>query len=90
LRIETDEATMIWLTTQQVAERWQVGRDTVRALIAAGQIEAMLISVSKRSKKPRYRVSLAAVEQFEADRQTRQATPVAVKPRRYTGPRFVG
>ncbi|WP_171473414.1 helix-turn-helix domain-containing protein [Frigoriglobus tundricola] len=56
------------LTVRDAAERFGVGPATVLAWIRAGELPAVNVSRSPRSKKPRWRVSEAALAAFEARR----------------------
>lgn len=62
-----------------VARRFDVGAATVLAWIRSGELLAVNVSRSARSKKPRFRVSEAALLAFEA---ARMPTPPAPHTRR--------
>lgn len=64
------------LTVQQVADRYQVSTDTVRAWIHAGDLDAIDVS---NGKVPQYRVAEPWLEKFEHGRKRRKpAKPVKV------------
>lgn len=65
---------------RDIAERYAVREHTVLAWIRAGELQAMNVGVRPKSGKPRWRITTAALEAFEA---ARSATPEpARKPRR--------
>ena len=66
------------LTPPQVAERFGVSPDKVRAWIASGELAATNVA-TRPSGRPRWRISAAALAAFEAARQGERPTP---KPRR--------
>jgi excisionase family DNA binding protein len=83
------DATHKTFSVAEVAERYAVNVTTVRQWIAAGELPAVNTSRSRYSKKPRYRVTQAALDAFEAARTP--ATPVERVRRRKAGgyvPRF--
>lgn len=51
----------VWLTVEQVAERWQFAQDTVRKLCQSGRLPATKIA-------GQWRISLADVEAQEGAR----------------------
>lgn len=55
-------------TVAAVAERYGVTAATVLAWIRGGELAAVNVSRSFSSRKPRYRISTAALEAFEAHR----------------------
>jgi hypothetical protein len=62
-----------------VAGRYGVTIPTVLAWIHAGELRALNVSRSARSRKPRWRITSVALEAFE---QLRSITTVPPKPRR--------
>jgi hypothetical protein len=69
----------MFLSTRQVAERYGVTIDQVQRWIASGDLVAIVANRKLGMKKPRYRISLAALEAFEA---LRSAAPAPKKRRR--------
>jgi excisionase family DNA binding protein len=63
-------------TIREIAERCGVSVRTVRAWIRAGELKAVNMSRTPGSRKPRWRISQAALDAFEALR-----TPSAPAPR---------
>jgi excisionase family DNA binding protein len=60
------------LSPDDVARQYGVTVPTVLAWIHSGELRALNVSRNAASKKPRWRVTLAALERFE---QVRTATP---------------
>jgi len=67
------------LTPPEVARRYGVSPDTVRARIVAGQLPA--VNVGQGQRRPRYRVSAEGLKEFDAKRPARVA-PEAPRQRR--------
>ena len=63
------------LTVAEVAERYSVSCETVSGWIRAGELRAVNVSRSRTSRKPRWRVSPAAIEAFEASRSAAPEQP---------------
>ena len=59
-------------STKQVAAHLGISRETVAALIRSGQLAAINVSLSPSSRRPRYRVTEQALEDFEAQRSVQQ------------------
>jgi excisionase family DNA binding protein len=68
------------LTVQQVADRYSVTAHTVLGWIACGELRAINVGRTRGAKKPRWRITPAALDAFEAARSTTPPAPVA--PRR--------
>ncbi|MBP3959874.1 helix-turn-helix domain-containing protein [Gemmata sp. G18] len=66
------------LTVSEVARRFGVSQATVLAWIAIAELKAVNVSRGARSKRPRWRISTAALEVFELAR-TPQPEIKAVK-----------
>jgi predicted site-specific integrase-resolvase len=69
-------------TIHDIAERYQVSRDTVLSWITDGLLPAIDVAPSK-SKRRFYRVEDSGIAEFEKNRSTKQArktAPVAKKP----------
>lgn len=66
-------------TAEEVAKRYDVAIPTVLAWIAAGELRALNVSRRAGSKKPRWRITTAALEAFE---QLRTQAPVSQRRRR--------
>lgn|SRR5262249_35865904 len=69
------------LTVAQVAERYGVGVPTVLHWIDRGELRAVNVGRSATAKKPRWRITEAALTAFEAAR-----TPTPPAPRRRRSP----
>lgn len=63
----------------QVAQRYGVSPDKVRAWIASGELRAINISARRSSRKPRWAITPEALEAFE---QQRAAAPPPRRQRR--------
>jgi excisionase family DNA binding protein len=61
----------VMLRIRQVAARWGVCDDTVRAMIAAGQISALPIGSNPHGKRPAWRVPLEEVQRYEFENMTK-------------------
>jgi excisionase family DNA binding protein len=73
-------ATQRMLTPPAVAERLGIDAHKVVAWIAAGQL--MAVNVSDGAKRPRWRITAAALEQFLLKRQSKPAATPPIKRRR--------
>jgi excisionase family DNA binding protein len=62
------------LTVGEIAERYGVTEHTVLGWIRSGELKAVNVGRRAGSKKPRWRVSQAAVAAFEAARSATPAT----------------
>jgi hypothetical protein len=70
-------------TVADVASRYAVTSATVIGWIRAGELLAVNVSRSARSKKPRWRITPAALEAFEAGRMASpQIAPGVIRWRR--------
>jgi helix-turn-helix protein len=69
----------VTFSVEDVAQRYDVAIPTVLAWIHAGELRAFSVSRRAGSKKPRWRITLAALEAFE---QTRTLTPAPQPSRR--------
>ena len=67
------------LTPAKVAERWGIPTDKVRAYIASGQLRAVDFALRPNGKRPRWRIPLDAIAEFE---QRRSSKPPIPKPQR--------
>ena len=67
------------LTPRQVAEKYQVSTTTVHAWIRSGQLRAIETTASSQRLRKTYRVSQAAIDQFE---QARTVAPIPAQPQR--------
>jgi len=70
-------------TIREVAERYSVTARTVAAWIASGELHALNVGRRLLSKKPRFRVTQAALDSFEL---SRTPTPARVAGRRKKQP----
>jgi hypothetical protein len=73
------DGAMSVLTPPQVARRWHAKPETVRRLLESGVLRGFSVS-APGTKRPRWRVTLAAVVAYEAG-ETAPAT-IAEKPHR--------
>ena len=67
------------LTVEEIAARFAVSKAAVLGWIRAGELKAVNVSRGPHSKRPRWRVSAAALAAFE---EARTPTPVVRLPRR--------
>ena len=66
------------LTTPEVAKLWGLSIDTVLTFIRSGELRAVNFAASGRNKRPRYKIDVADMEEFERRREvvpTPQSTP---------------
>lgn len=56
-----------YLTPAELAAMWRVSHDKVLEFIRTGELAAFNVA-SSRSRRPRFRIALAAVTEFEARR----------------------
>jgi excisionase family DNA binding protein len=68
-------------TVAELAEHLRVNEHAILAWIRSGEIRAMNVGRSPGGKKPRWRVTLSALEDFEL-RRTPTPTPPKAKARR--------
>lgn len=59
---------MSHLTVKQLKERWQQTEASILYLIKTHQLRALNLGREPNGKKPRWRIPLAEVERFEAER----------------------
>ena len=64
-------ATEAGYTVRDLARRWRIGSDKIRAFIRAGELVAINLA-THRSAKPQWRITSESVEAFE---QRRSSTP---------------
>jgi hypothetical protein len=60
--------TKLTYSVREIADRFEVTPATVLQWIRSGELKASNVSRSRHSKRPRYRVTHAALEAFEASR----------------------
>lgn len=76
------------LTVTQVADRYSVRQHTVLAWIRSGELVAVNVGANPRGKKPRWRISEAALADFERLRGATAATTAGTtSQRRHAIPR---
>ncbi|VTR98837.1 dna-binding protein : : HTH_17 [Gemmata massiliana] len=73
------------LTVSELAKKYGVSEATVLSWIATGELRATNVSRSARSKRPRWRISQAALEAFEAARTPTPVQPTARRSKRPDG-----
>ena len=76
-------------STKQVAAHLGISRETVAALIRSGQLAAINVSLSPSSRRPRYRVTEQALEDFEAKRSVERSATQRRSQRTTSYTRFV-
>ncbi|APZ91550.1 helix-turn-helix domain-containing protein [Fuerstiella marisgermanici] len=59
-------------TVRQVMEKYGVAQHTVLAWIKSGELKAVNVGVTPSRKKPRWRISDEALEEFEKARTNKQ------------------
>jgi excisionase family DNA binding protein len=64
-----------FLTISEVAERYSVDPHSVLDWVRSGELRAVNVGRSPGRKKPRWRIPLAAVEQFELIRSFSPTPP---------------
>jgi Helix-turn-helix domain len=69
-------------SVRDLEERYGVREHTVLAWIHSGELRAVNVGVAPGKKKPRWRVTQAAVDAFEAGRTPAPAEPVLRRRRR--------
>ena len=70
---------------KQLSKRYAVSSSTVTSWIRNGELAACCVSRSPSSRKPRYRVTEAALADFEALRAAVPVPPKATRRRKATG-----
>lgn len=68
-------------SVNQVAEKYSVSSDTVLSWLASGQLKGLNVGRCPGAKRPRWRITQAALDAFEAVR----ASSVVEKARRSRG-----
>jgi len=63
------------LTVKQVAERYDVDQHTVLYWCKTGQLACINVGLTPGKKKPRWRITQQALEQFELARSTTPPLP---------------
>lgn len=77
----------IMLAVARLTERWGVSADHVRDLISSGQLPAIDVSLNPGRGKARWRIPLAAVEEFEKQRTSKPSAPKQRRRRKSAKPR---
>jgi hypothetical protein len=76
--------TVCMLTPPEVGRRWRIKAERVISFIKSGQLRAMDVA-SPTSTRPRYRIDMAAVLEFESTRSgARTPKPLRRKKARQT------
>ena len=73
------------LTPADVAERLNCRPSKVRDLINSGQLPAINAALNPRGKKPRWQITMDALEAFERGRMTRTPAVATARPRKQAG-----
>ncbi len=58
-----------WLTPPQVARMWGVSPSKVLAFIDSGQLRAINLTMPDRNRRPRYRIAVDDLADFERRRE---------------------
>jgi len=66
-------------TVRDLRERYGVSEPTILGWIHSGELRAVNVGGSARTKKPRWRITQAALDAFE---QSRTTTPIPPRERR--------
>lgn len=64
-----------YLTVAEYASQLGVAEDKVLAWIHCGELRAVNIAQSRNAQRPRWRIPVAAIEQFERSRETAPPPP---------------
>jgi excisionase family DNA binding protein len=64
-------------TVREIAERWGISVHTVLAWIRANELKAVNVSRTPNGRKPRWRITQAALDAFEAARTSHLPAPRA-------------
>ena len=72
-----------YLSVRDLAKRWKVGIDQVLHLIASGKLIAIDMR-NEGSKRPRWRISPAAVAAYEKPRASKAPAPKGPRRRKST------
>lgn len=75
------------LTVAEVAERLGINTTKVGKFIAAGSLRAVDVSYTPGKGKPRWRISIEALAEFEASRSNAPAPPPKTRRKRVPRPR---
>ena len=67
------------LTTKEVAHRYGIAERTVKELIYKGELAALNLSRNAKSSRPRWRITEAALAEFEAKRTSSGPAPRAAR-----------
>ena len=70
------------ITPPKLAEQWGVSTSKVVVLIKTGQLEAVNLATSPDGKRPRYAISLDAIERFKTARRVLPELPTTPRLRR--------
>jgi len=78
-----------WVPVSYVTARWSCRRPHVLGLIRSGKLPAIDISAdAPNSRRPTYRIALAAISEYETRRQVAPPAPRVARPRRLAPARF--
>lgn len=69
-------------TVNDIMQRYGVTQHTVLAWIASGELKALNVGVTRGKKKPRWRVTEQAINDFEALREKNSPPPAREQRRR--------
>lgn len=75
-------------SVRDLTERYSVTEHTVLAWINRGELKAVNVGVAPGKKKPRWRVTVEALQAFEAGRSTTPPAPKAPRRKRKSGGEF--
>jgi len=72
---------LVYLSPKQVARMWGISHDKVLAFIRTSELSAFNVA-AKSSRRPRYKITLSAVKQFEEGHSGRDTAKVQPASRR--------
>ncbi len=73
------------MTVRDLCDRYGVGEDSVLAWIRSGELKAMNVARSAKSKRPSWRISPEALAAFEAARTPEPPAPRAKRRAKHAG-----
>lgn len=72
---------LVYLSPKQVARMWGISHDKILAFIRTGELSAFNVA-AESSRRPRYKITLSAVKQFEEGHSGRDTAKVQPTSRR--------
>lgn len=74
------DPTLVYLSPKQVARMWGIAHDKILEFIRTGELAAFNVA-AKTSRRPRYKITLAAVKKFEEGHAGRDPARLPPAPR---------